>query len=93
MDGVCHLNHRLGALKDMCTKVCRSKLPFMICTPILVKGSKGTKGWDSWGGAWMDGVSHLEKGPGATKIMCAKVWCKTPFMMLTSTLVKGSKGT
>ena len=41
----------------------------------------------------MDGVSHLEHGPGATKNMCAKEWCKMPFMMWTSTLVKGSKST
>ena len=39
----------------------------------------------------MDGVCHLEQGPGAFNNMCAKVWFKmTPFMIGTSTLVKGS---
>ena len=38
----------------------------------------------------MDGVSHLEEGPGATENLCAKVWCKATFMMWTSDLVLGS---
>ena len=38
----------------------------------------------------MDGVCHLEQGPGAPHDLCAKVWCKTPFMIWTSNLVLGS---
>ena len=29
----------------------------------------------------MDGVCHLEQGHGAPEDLCAKVWCKTPFMI------------
>ena len=54
-------------------------------------GSKGTMGWGSRAGASRDGsVSRLEQGPGASKNMCAKVWCQTPVMLWTSTLVLGS---
>ena len=40
----------------------------------------------------MDGVSHLEQGPGAIENLCAKVWCKTPFMMWTLTVGFGVLG-
>ena len=41
----------------------------------------------------MDGVSHLKQGPRAPQNLSAKVWCKTPFILWTSVLVLGFKGT
>ena len=87
------LSKDLGQPKA-CAPKCGAKRPLQYAHQLLFWGPRAP-----WDGVCevvpvgMDGVSHLEQGPGASKNVCAKVWCKTPVMLWTSTLGLGSEGT
>ena len=93
MDGVCHLEKGPGVSKT-CVPKCGAKCCLRYVHQLWFWGPRAPRNGDCGGvPLGMDGFGHLEQGPGATKNMCAKVWCKTSLTICTSVLMKGSKAT